>query len=1309
MPRSVPLFPCTARLEHWSDEEEEEEEEEEDKEVKERVATTEHPRYLPDLILANPVTFIHAHLAESFLIPLMVLFPQPWTPSKGFPHPLAGKAYVMPRAPPHPPELESPTPSVQLATDADSRTVSDLTADDSDRSIEDDFDGDDGTQTTMYEDEEPRGFMAACLPHLSTKPHTPPLAHTGRPEQQLLPPPRETACNWSLENRLSYSVTEEVIWTGLECAINRLRCRNLGLQAASFGEGFAQVLHARRVPFAITASPLLMARPKDFASHVQLVGSCAAIQRDVKHRRDEHVVPRHEIAAAAAENTGIAHKITAIGAHTSIPTPMPEVPERVLLDAFLQDKNAADYSVALPPIFIGFGSMVPSPDVLKTGLSLLLQACAQLVPRRRVIVQAGWSELSLVTFQGLAVQAEYVAKMLHMADEEFTASSPSRGRQGSPARAAWRASDAILLRETYDHLSFFPQVAAVIHHGGAGTTCSGLRCGRPTWILPFFGDQPFWGSCVHAQGLGPAPMPLDTLTLQHASEALQYLLHADTVKAAAEIAQLLAQEDGISGAVDFFMGSLPKHQQLCPMSLLLGESSVGSLFCPVLDVQLCPEAAAVLCAPPTTTLLSSTNSDALASAPASVGLSGRMKSADGTWPRKKTRSRITYSSRDQPWDIYPVPASAASSGASDTQFKRLGGVGAGIADYVTGKFSSLQGCRMHPIREEPESAECKRQRDRIQETIHVKSLSLQVAAHANWLPNKPVGAIDGIVQGAVGFAKGLAGGVASLVMQPLQGMSHRGAYGFLDGAWGGLASFARQTSAGAEIAAGKISAGCTAASGDGEFANTSPCDPTPRGEATAKSGSGTGCVDRRSLQAQVPGQGALWRLGAALQLRDMHINALPAPIHMLESSALIHGNSNRVQPAPLPKPLALGTAHADFSPRLSPFHPLSTIISGQSFDSAPSTPAKSINSQTGAHSENVHSDCSTPATYHSCNDAGIDRNGLTAAASSAARICPGPTDVRLRPLSWQVASLVHRAISNELWDFGTFDQVPSNGAGNPNTQFASNTSSSARVGSHTNLHATVVGLPIANSGAATYADADRAWRTTSTTTTTFSADDETDGADGADGADGVSSARVGSHTNLHATVVGLPIANSGAATYADADRAWRTTSTTTTTFSADDETDGADGADGADGGDGGDNADSAGETRALAHTPSVPAHVFAAALLTLDCVSEAAPVHARVPPTAPARVRVSAEQIMKRVRAAPTPSDSPSSADAPLPSQPPLLADPGRNLSPAIIGRRLCAVLSSGRSHVCVADLVALLAQPPQWLRAEAELPADGL
>ena len=49
---------------------------------------------------------------------------------------------------------------------------------------------------------------------------------------------------------------------------------------------------------------------------------------------------------------------------------------------------------------------------------------------------------------------------------------------------------------------FSPKVDAVVHHGGAGTTAAGLRFGKPTMIVPFFGDQPFWSAMVAKAGAG---------------------------------------------------------------------------------------------------------------------------------------------------------------------------------------------------------------------------------------------------------------------------------------------------------------------------------------------------------------------------------------------------------------------------------------------------------------------------------------------------------------------------------------------------------------------------------------------------------------------------------------------------------------------------------------------------------------------------------------------------------------------------------------------------------------------------------------
>ena len=49
------------------------------------------------------------------------------------------------------------------------------------------------------------------------------------------------------------------------------------------------------------------------------------------------------------------------------------------------------------------------------------------------------------------------------------------------------------------HDWLFEKVSAVVHHGGAGTTAIGLKKGCPTVVVPFFGDQPFWGR-LHFSG-----------------------------------------------------------------------------------------------------------------------------------------------------------------------------------------------------------------------------------------------------------------------------------------------------------------------------------------------------------------------------------------------------------------------------------------------------------------------------------------------------------------------------------------------------------------------------------------------------------------------------------------------------------------------------------------------------------------------------------------------------------------------------------------------------------------------------------------
>lgn len=89
-----------------------------------------------------------------------------------------------------------------------------------------------------------------------------------------------------------------------------------------------------------------------------------------------------------------------------------------------------------------------------------------------------------------------------------------------------------------------------VHHGGAGTTAAGLKAAVifdfehhdipvycliqndnildvfqcPTTVVPFFGDQQFWGERVHARGVGPAPIPVDEFSLEKLVAAIRFML-----------------------------------------------------------------------------------------------------------------------------------------------------------------------------------------------------------------------------------------------------------------------------------------------------------------------------------------------------------------------------------------------------------------------------------------------------------------------------------------------------------------------------------------------------------------------------------------------------------------------------------------------------------------------------------------------------------------------------------------------------------------------------------------------------------------
>jgi sterol 3beta-glucosyltransferase len=100
------------------------------------------------------------------------------------------------------------------------------------------------------------------------------------------------------------------------------------------------------------------------------------------------------------------------------------------------------------------------------------------------------------------------------------------------------------------HDWLFPRTAAVVHHGGAGTTAAGLRAGVPSVVVPFFGDQPFWGQRVAALGAGPPPLPRHRVTPDRLAAAIRRATADPAIRAgAAGLGSRLREEDGVADAV----------------------------------------------------------------------------------------------------------------------------------------------------------------------------------------------------------------------------------------------------------------------------------------------------------------------------------------------------------------------------------------------------------------------------------------------------------------------------------------------------------------------------------------------------------------------------------------------------------------------------------------------------------------------------------------------------------------------------------------------------------------------------------------
>ncbi len=162
-----------------------------------------------------------------------------------------------------------------------------------------------------------------------------------------------------------------------------------------------------------------------------------------------------------------------------------------------------------PPVYVGFGSMTGmDPEVLA-----MLTREALRLSKQRAVIGMGWGGLAKI-----------------VADKD------------------------VLVIDDAPHDWLFPQMAAVVHHGGAGTLAAALRAGKPSVITPFFADQPLWARLAAQLGVAAPPILKRKLTAERLGAAIRHVVSDEAMaRRASEIGVRLRADDGATRTAQRFL------------------------------------------------------------------------------------------------------------------------------------------------------------------------------------------------------------------------------------------------------------------------------------------------------------------------------------------------------------------------------------------------------------------------------------------------------------------------------------------------------------------------------------------------------------------------------------------------------------------------------------------------------------------------------------------------------------------------------------------------------------------------------------
>ncbi|MCX7092939.1 MAG: glycosyltransferase [Methylobacter sp.] len=128
---------------------------------------------------------------------------------------------------------------------------------------------------------------------------------------------------------------------------------------------------------------------------------------------------------------------------------------------------------------------------------------------------------------------------------------------GSERYPADSQTDQVYFIGRHPHQPVFKRCAAIVHHGGAGTTHAATLSGCPSVVVPFMEEQLFWAKQLQALGLAGQPLPAKKVTAVALAKGIRRVLASKPMQDKAKQAGLAMQSnDGVARAIQLLEARL---------------------------------------------------------------------------------------------------------------------------------------------------------------------------------------------------------------------------------------------------------------------------------------------------------------------------------------------------------------------------------------------------------------------------------------------------------------------------------------------------------------------------------------------------------------------------------------------------------------------------------------------------------------------------------------------------------------------------------------------------------------------------------